>query len=81
MLRFASDTGMPEFRKLSEDITRELVESFDESTIWGYQDIGPDGVLKIDNPGLLLGAAGIILTFLSAATDVEPVWDQTFLLS
>lgn len=34
-----------------------------------------------DEPGLLRGAAGVALSLLAAATDVEPAWDRLFLLS
>ena len=34
-----------------------------------------------DEPGLLTGASGIALALLAAATDVEPQWDRTLMLS
>ncbi len=79
-LRFAADTGLSEFQKHSEDLCRGIVESFDKEKIWGYQDSLADGA-RIDNPGLLCGAGGIVLSLLSAACAVEPIWDQTFMLS
>jgi len=33
------------------------------------------------NPGMLDGAAGVALTLLAAATEVEPEWDRMFMLS
>lgn len=79
-LRFYADTQQEEFLIQAEALCKELVELFDETNIWGYQDDGPDGS-KVDNPGLLTGAAGIALPLLAAAMPVEPVWDQVFLLS
>jgi hypothetical protein len=36
---------------------------------------------EITEVGIVEGAAGIALTLLAAATDVEPAWDRMFLLS
>lgn len=78
--RFAHDTQMPEFREAAQSLCKELVETFDEKSVWGFEDIMSDGV-KVDNPGLLCGVAGVLLALLSACTEAEPIWDQTFLLS
>ena len=78
--RFAHDTEMPEFKEAAQNLCQELVETFDEKKIWGFEDNLNDG-MTVDNPGLLCGASGVLLALLSACTDVEPIWDQTFLLS
>lgn len=45
-------------------------------------DRNDDGEQRwVDDPGLLTGAAGIALSLLAAATDIEPEWDRMLLTS
>jgi hypothetical protein len=51
---------------------------------YSYDFVDFDGSIEHDwpeNPGLLLGAAGIALAILSAHSQTEPAWDRLFLLS
>ncbi|MDY7079470.1 MAG: lanthionine synthetase C family protein [Chloroflexota bacterium] len=80
VLRFANDTGDDFFAKMATELTEQLLDLFEPDSLSGFRDIEPDG-RKVDNPGLLEGAAGAALTLLAAATDVEPAWDRMFLLS
>jgi len=51
---------------------------------YSYDFVDFDGSIEhnwIDNPGLLLGAAGIGLGLVSALSGDEPSWDRLFLLS
>jgi hypothetical protein len=46
----------------------------------GYRSWEPSG-RKIDQPGLLDGAPGVLLVLLAASTTWEPRWDRAFLLA
>ena len=80
VLRFANDTSQGFFAEMATELTEQLLNLFEPDSLSGFRDIEPDG-RKVDNPGLLEGAAGAALTLLAAATDVEPAWDRIFLLS
>ena len=80
VLRFANDTGQDFFVEMATELTEQLLGLFEPDSLAGFRDIEPDG-RKVDNPGLLEGAAGAALTLLAAATGVEPAWDRMFLLS
>jgi hypothetical protein len=53
-----------------------LLAEFSPGRPLGYGPL-PD----IEDPGLLDGAAGVVITLLAATTDSEPTWDRMFLLS
>lgn len=79
-LRFAHDTDDPRFAAEAETLTRRLLDMVDPER--PYLFTAPDGPGSVaDRPGLLDGAAGVALTLLAAATDVEPEWDRMLLLS
>ena len=80
VLRFTNDTDEDFFAEMVTDLTQQLLDLFEPDSLSGFRNIEPDGG-RVDNPGLLEGAAGAALTLLAAATDVEPAWDRLFLLS
>ncbi|MFC5724211.1 lanthionine synthetase C family protein [Streptomyces gamaensis] len=65
-LRFAHDTGDPEFSRAAARLTARLCRS---------------GDVARDGPGFLEGAAGVVLALLAATTDVPPAWDRALLLA
>jgi len=79
-LRFARDTGLAVFEQAAADLTDHLLEAHDPHSLLGFCSVEPGGN-RIDQAGLLDGAAGVALVLLSAATDVEPTWDRLFLLA
>jgi lantibiotic biosynthesis protein len=79
-LRFAHESGTPLFVDAARALHRQLVEAYEPDSLLGYRSIEPGGT-RIDQPGLLDGAAGVALVLLAAATAVEPAWDALFLLS
>jgi hypothetical protein len=78
-LRFAVDTGLPDLAAAAQTLTAELVSQFDAEALLGYRNVEP-GDVRVDQPGLLDGAAGVALTLLTAA-GAPATWDRAFLLS
>jgi hypothetical protein len=79
-LRFLHDTGLPDFAEASIVATEQLVEAFDPDSLLGFTNVEPGGG-RVDHPGLLDGAPGVVLTLMAAIGAVEPSWDRAFLLS
>jgi hypothetical protein len=79
-LRFANNTGLRVFADAAAELAGQLLGLYEPGSLLGYRDVEPDG-RRIDDPGLLNGAPGVVLTLLAAATDVEPRWDRAFLLA
>ncbi|WP_371493435.1 lanthionine synthetase C family protein [Kitasatospora sp. NBC_00374] len=80
VLRFAHDTGLPQFTAGAEQLVDQLLDHFDPDRPLGYAAVEPAGN-RVDSPGLLDGAPGVVMVLLAAATDTEPTWDRFFLLS
>jgi hypothetical protein len=79
-LRFANDTGLPMFVDAADTLCRQLLDAFEAQSLLGYRHIEAGGQ-RIDQPGLLDGAAGVAMVLLAGATPVDPSWDALFLLS
>lgn len=79
-LRFANDTGLPDLADAAVAVTEQLLTLHEPESLAGYRIIEPGGG-RVDSPGLLDGAPGVVLTLLAAAADVEPGWDRAFLLA
>lgn len=80
-MRFAHNTGLQEFADEARTLAHLLLDKYyDPNTLLGFQAQESSGN-KIDQAGLLDGTPGIILALLAAATDVEPKWDNIFMLS
>ena len=81
------------FQATGEEVFREAARYWFERTIEmkltgqgiaGFSVFmpGEDGTERwVDEPGLLMGAAGIALALLAAVTDIEPQWDRMLLVS
>jgi hypothetical protein len=79
-LRFARDGAGTLFSAAAQELTAQLLAAHEPESRFGYRDLKPSG-LRIDNPGLLEGAAGVALVLLAAATSAEPAWDRILMLS
>jgi hypothetical protein len=79
-LRFAHDTGLPQFTGAARTLSEQLLSLYDHNTLLGYYNLELSGK-RIDQPGLLDGAAGVVIVLLAAATLAEPTWDRMYLLS
>jgi lantibiotic biosynthesis protein len=78
-LRFANDTGLGVFADAAAALAGQLLDLYEPDSLAGFRSIEAGG-RRVDSPGLLDGAAGVMLTLLASATDAEPVWDRAFLL-
>jgi len=79
-LRFAADTRAPVFTRAARELVEQILSLYVPDSRLGFQNVEPGGRL-VDQPGLLDGAPGIVMTLLSAATREVPAWDRIFLLS
>ncbi|MGZ4434399.1 MAG: lanthionine synthetase C family protein, partial [Trebonia sp.] len=77
--RFAEDTGLPDLAEARDALLGELVAAYDPEAILGYRNVEPSGA-RVDQPGLLEGAAGVALTLLSAG-GASSAWDRALLLA
>lgn len=79
-LRFANESGRPLFEDAAHTLHAQLVDAYEPESLLGFRNLEPGGA-RIDQPGLLDGAAGVALVLLAASSAVEPTWDLAFLLS
>ncbi|HZP87260.1 MAG TPA: lanthionine synthetase C family protein [Burkholderiales bacterium] len=79
-VRFAHDTGIAMFNEAATALTEQLLALYEPQRRLGFCCIEPEGN-RVDQPGLLDGAPGVVLALLAAATSIEPTWDRLFLLS
>lgn len=79
-LRFHHDTGLPLFAEAASALTEQILAAVEPDRPMGVACVEP-GDNKVDQPGVLDGAAGVSLALLSASSDVEPTWDRMFALS
>jgi hypothetical protein len=61
-------------------ITERLLACYRPDARFGFRSIEFDGSTG-DQPGLLEGAAGVVLALLAATVPVTPTWDRAFVLS
>lgn len=79
-LRFHHDTALPQFRTAVQSTVEQLISAYDRDSLLGFTDVEP-GNRCVDNPGLLNGAAGTVMSLLAAVSTIEPSWDRFFLLA
>lgn len=79
-LRFHHDTQLPMFADAADALTRQLLAAVEPDRPMAIANLEP-GDNKVDQPGVLDGAAGVSLVLLAAASEVEPTWDRMFALS
>ena len=79
-LRFHHDTQLPMFADAASALTRQILHAVEPERPMGIANLEP-GDNKVDQPGILDGAAGVSLVLLAASSDREPTWDRMFALS
>lgn len=78
-LRFQHDTGLEVFSREADILADQILLTYDPKTPLGFYCVEP-GNHRVDNPGLLDGAPGVVMTLLAATGSAEPVWDRLFLI-
>lgn len=78
-LRFQHDTGLDVFSREAGVLAEQILSSYDPETPLGFYCVEP-GNRRVDNPGMLDGAPGVVMTLLAATGSVEPTWDSLFLI-
>jgi hypothetical protein len=79
-VRFARDTGSAALTAGAEGLVTDLLDHHEPASLLGFRTVEPGGV-RVDQPGLLDGAAGVALTLLATGPDEpDPSWDRLFLL-
>ena len=79
-LRFAHETNSPTIYQHIPLLVQQILNTFDSASPLGFRDVESKSN-STDDPGLLTGASGVVLTLLAAATSTEPNWDKAFLIS
>ncbi|MCO5998436.1 lanthionine synthetase C family protein [Actinoallomurus rhizosphaericola] len=78
--RFAQDGENAANLESIEELVERLLERNHPDAPFGFRDdLGAEGVF--DDPGLLNGAAGVLLALLAASAPVEPRWDRILMLN
>lgn len=79
-LRFAHDTGEAFFREAATELCKQVLSEFRDEQPLGFCSVEPGGN-RVDQCGLLDGAAGVSMVLLAASTCHRPSWDRAFLLN
>jgi hypothetical protein len=81
--RLFQSTGEPVFKEASQKWFRHLLRMRSPAGVGGFFAVqtAAGRITAVAESGLLLGAAGVALTLLAAATNIKPSWDRMMLLS
>jgi lantibiotic biosynthesis protein len=77
--RVAADSGHPGLTAVAGQLTRRLLDSFDQAAPLGFRAVGADG-RPTDQPGLLDGPAGAAVALLAAADGGGTAGDRLLLV-
>jgi len=80
MLRFSNEERGALFAEEVQRLTDQILLQWEPDSYLGFCSLEP-GNRRVDQPGLLDGAAGVAIALLAAATDEPPLWDRLFLLA
>ena len=78
-LRFAHECESPLIHEHIPLLVQEILDAFDSAFPLGFRD-SVKGI-PIDQPGWLMGAPGVAMVLLSAATEVIPTWDRVLVIA
>lgn len=73
------DTGDERHRGHAARLCARLLDSYEPDTVFGFRDVEAGGA-RVDNPGVLVGAAGIALVLRALTAPRPPAWPRLFLL-
>ncbi|WP_436499247.1 lanthionine synthetase LanC family protein [Actinokineospora sp. HUAS TT18] len=74
------DTGDQRFREQAVGLGERLLEAHRPDSVFGFHDVESTGI-AVDNPGVLVGSAGVAMVLLAVAGCRPPGWTRLFLLS
>ncbi|MFF1606995.1 lanthionine synthetase LanC family protein [Amycolatopsis sp. NPDC058278] len=74
------DTGDERHRTHAARLCTRLLDAYEPDTVFGFRDVEPGGS-TVDNPGLLVGAAGIALVLTALTAPRPPAWPRLFLVA
>lgn len=80
IMQVARDTGDSTFSGPAGAVLDRLLDAYDPRLPLGYQDLEVTGA-RVDNPGLLNGAAGVVLALLAAGAAEPPAWTRLLLVA
>ncbi|MBE9497901.1 lantibiotic dehydratase [Streptomyces sp. GKU 257-1] len=78
--RAAAQTGLPELRRMHDAFLSRMCSYADPHHPYLFPDYDPWGGHE-HNPGLLTGAAGVLLALLGAVSDTAAGWDELLFLT
>jgi len=73
------DTGAERHRAHAVRLCTRLLAAYEPDSVFGFRDVEPGGA-EVDNPGVLVGAAGIALVLSALTAPRPPAWPRLFLL-
>lgn len=81
--RMAESSGLRSFAEQKVKLIYHLIQSYNNSFPFLFQDLEPtiEGYQGVNKPGYLEGASGIALSLLTLNSKVNPIWDQTLLIT
>lgn len=74
------DTGDERHRVHAARLCARLLDAYEPDSVFGFRDVEPGGA-AVDNPGVLVGAAGIAMVLSALTTPRPPAWARLFLLA
>ncbi|TCO62190.1 lanthionine synthetase LanC family protein [Actinocrispum wychmicini] len=74
------DTGDERHRVHADRLCTRLLDAYEPASLFGFRDVESLGAL-VDNPGVLLGAAGVALVLRAVTASRPPAWARLFLLA
>lgn len=80
LTHFANRVPATQFRSEVDRITTHLLEAYDNRAPFGFVTTDTKGLTQ-DDPGLLEGSAGVVLTLLATISSESPHWSRAFLIS
>lgn len=79
-MHFANESGGTLIYQHIPLLVQQILEKFDTDFSFGFRDEMWSGTY-VDDPGIITGAMGVILTLLAATTSTAPFWDRAFLIA
>jgi class I lanthipeptide synthase len=78
--RFALETRLPDLATGTLALTEQLLQAYEVDSILGFRGMDPDA-RRIDNAGLLDGAAGVALVLATVSESSPAAWERLFLIA